>query len=40
MENDVRWHYGSIDSALAVKARESIDQYYAGLAMTQGDTHE
>jgi transketolase len=40
MENDVRWHYGSIDSAMAVKARESIDQYYSGLAMKQGDTHE
>jgi len=40
MENDVRWHYGSIDSALAVKARESINQYYAGMTATKGEAHE
>ncbi len=28
IENDVRWHYGSMDSALAKKAMESIDRMY------------
>lgn len=28
IENDVRWHYGSMDSALAKKARDSIDRMY------------
>ena len=31
MENDVRWHYGSIDSELKKKALASIDSMYAGL---------
>lgn len=29
MENDVRWHYGSMDAALAAQARESVDAMYA-----------
>ncbi len=28
MEDDVRWHYGSINSTLAQQARESIDRMY------------
>ncbi len=28
IENDVRWHYGSMDSVLAKKARDSIDRMY------------
>jgi transketolase len=28
MENQVKWHYGSIDSALADKARESVNRMY------------
>lgn len=28
MENDVKWHYGSIDSALAEKALQSVDRMY------------
>ena len=29
MENDVKWHYGSIDSELVAKAKASIDKMYA-----------
>ena len=29
MENDVKWHYGSIDSELVTKAKASIDKMYA-----------
>jgi transketolase len=28
MENEVKWHYGSIDSTLADKARKSVDHMY------------
>lgn len=28
MENEVKWHYGSIDSVLADKARKSVDKMY------------
>ncbi len=28
MENEVKWHYGSIDSALADKASKSVDSMY------------
>ena len=28
MENNVKWHYGSIDSTLADKARKSVDNMY------------
>lgn len=28
IENDVRWHYGSMDSKLAQKAKDSIDRMY------------
>ena len=28
MENEVKWHYGSIDSTLADKARKSVDKMY------------
>ena len=28
MENEVKWHYGSIDSTLADKARKSVDTMY------------
>lgn len=29
MEDDVKWHYGSVNSTLAEQARESIDKMYA-----------
>ncbi len=28
MENDVKWHYGSMDSVLAKQAKSSVDKYY------------
>jgi transketolase len=29
MEGQVKWHYGSMDSALAAKAKQSVEQMYA-----------
>jgi len=31
MENEVKWHYGGLDTDLVVKAKESVDRMYAGL---------
>jgi transketolase len=31
MENEVPWHYGSVDSELKIKAHASIDKMYEGL---------
>jgi len=28
MENNVKWHYGSMDSVLADKAKASVDRMY------------
>ena len=29
MENEVKWHYGGLDTALLEKAHQSIDKMYA-----------
>jgi transketolase len=31
MENEVKWHYGSIDSELAARAHVSVDRMYGAL---------
>ncbi len=31
MENEVKWHYGGLDTDLVVKAKESVDRMYAGV---------
>ncbi|MDX2454944.1 transketolase [Desulfosarcina sp.] len=31
MENEVKWHYGGLDTDLIVKAKESVDRMYAGV---------
>ncbi len=33
MENQTRWHYGSLDSELAEKAHKSIDKVYAAMGV-------
>jgi len=30
MENEVKWHYGGLDTDLVAKAKESVDRMYAG----------
>jgi hypothetical protein len=35
MEDETKWHYGAIDSALGEQAHASIDKMYVELGLTE-----